>query len=304
MTTRIGVDLGGTKIEAVIVDVGGDAPKVRARKRVATERDRGYEHVLDTTRQLVLGLAEDAGVDVSKTPIGIGMPGSTTTLLPDGSRSSVPLIKNSNTTCLNGRPFRAELEEAIGRSIAFANDANCFALAEATWGAARGARVAFGVILGSGVGGGLVFDGKAWDGAQGIAGEWGHIPLLADAPDAVSCYCGKRGCIETILGGPFIEAAYARRTGARKKLVDIPPDDPLIGERVELFGRALAIIVNVVDPDVIVLGGGVSNMNVLYTEGVAAVARWTFNDELRTKIVKHALGDSAGVLGAALLPGV
>ncbi|MFO0743146.1 MAG: ROK family protein [Labilithrix sp.] len=302
MTTRIGVDLGGTKIEAVVVDVGGDAPSVRAKKRVATERDRGYEHVLDTTRQLVLGLAEDAGVDVSKTPIGIGMPGSTTTLLPDGSRSSVPLIKNSNTTCLNGRPFRAELEEAIGRSIAFANDANCFALAEATWGAARGARVAFGVILGSGVGGGLVFDGKAWDGAQGIAGEWGHIPLLVDSPDAVTCYCGKRGCIETILGGPFIEAAYARRTGTQKKLVEIPPDDPLIGERVELFGRALAIIVNVVDPDVIVLGGGVSNMSALYTDGVAAVARWTFNDELRTKIVKHALGDSAGVLGAALLP--
>jgi fructokinase len=212
-------------------------------------------------------------------------------------------VKNSNTTCLNGRPFRAELEEAIGRPVAFANDANCFALAEATWGAAKGARVAFGVIMGSGVGGGLVFDGRAWDGAQGIAGEWGHIPLLADAGDAVDCYCGKRGCIETILGGPFIEAAYEARTGTKKRLVDIPATDPLMQERLDLFGRALSIIVNVVDPDVIVLGGGVSNVDAFYTDGVAAVARWIFNDSLETKIVKHALGDSAGVLGAALLPG-
>lgn len=302
MTTRIGVDLGGTKIEAVVVEIGGDAPNVLAKKRVPTERDRGYEHMLDVTRQLVLSIAEDAKIDVLKTPIGVGMPGSTTMRLPDGSRSSVPLVKNSNTTCLNGRPFRAELEEAIGRSVVYANDANCFALAEATWGSAKGARVAFGVIMGSGVGGGLVFDGRAWDGAQGIAGEWGHIPLLADSPDALECYCGKRGCIETLLAGPFIEAAYSRRTGTAKKLTEIPSSDPLIQERIELFGRALSIIVNVVDPDVIVLGGGVSNLDALYTDGVAAVARWTFNDSLETKIVKHALGDSAGVLGAALLP--
>jgi fructokinase len=300
---RIGVDLGGTKTEAVVVDISGDGPVVLAKRRVATERNRGYEHVLDVTRQLVLGIAEDAGVDVSKTPIGVGMPGSTTLLGPGGVRSSVPLVKNSNTTCLNGRPFRAELEEAIGRPVAFANDANCFALAEATWGAAKGARVAFGVIMGSGVGGGLVFDGRAWDGAQGIAGEWGHIPLLADARDALDCYCGKRGCIETILGGPFIEAAYEARTGTKKRLADIPASDPLMQERFDLFGRALSIIVNVVDPDVIVLGGGVSNVDAFYTEGVAAVARWIFNDSLETKIVKHALGDSAGVLGAALLPG-
>jgi fructokinase len=303
MSLRIGVDLGGTKTEAVVVEVRGDAPNVLARKRVATERDRGYEHVLDVTRQLVFSIAEEAGVDALKTPIGVGMPGSTTMLLPDGSRSSVPLVKNSNTTCLNGRPFRDELQEAIGRDVVFANDANCFALAEATWGAAKGARVAFGVILGSGVGGGLVFDGRAWDGAQGIAGEWGHIPLLVDSPDAIACYCGKRGCIETLLAGPFIEAAYERRYGTKKKLVDIPARDPLMQERIDLFGRALSIIVNVVDPDVIVLGGGVSNVDALYTEGVAAVARWVFNDSLETKIVKHALGDSAGVLGAALLPG-
>lgn len=307
---RIGVDLGGTKIEAAVVEISGSTPNVLARKRVPTERERGYEHVLDVTRQLVLGIAEDAGVDVLKTPIGVGMPGSTTFLLADGSRSSVPLIKNSNTTCLNGRPFRAELAEALGREIVCANDANCFALAEATWGAARGARVAFGVILGSGVGGGLVFDGRAWDGAQGIAGEWGHIPLVS-GPDAVRCYCGKLGCIETLLGGPFIEAAYERRAGTRKKLAEIAKSaqgqvdaiaHALLDERIALFGRALAIVINVVDPDVIVLGGGVSNLDVLYTRGRDAVAREIFNDELRTRIVKHELGDSAGVLGACLLP--
>ncbi|MBX3230771.1 MAG: ROK family protein [Labilithrix sp.] len=302
---RIGVDLGGTKVEAVVVEVGGAEPNVLARRRVPTERDRGYEHVLDVVRQLVLGLAEDAGIDAQSTPIGVGMPGSTTLLLPDGTRSSVPLIKNSNTTCLNGRPFRAELAEALGRDVAFANDANCFALAEATWGAARGARVAFGVIMGSGVGGGLVFDGHAWDGAQGIAGEWGHVPIAG--PDAVPCYCGKTGCIETFLAGPFIEAAYERRAGTRKSLAEIatakedPIAETLLTERIELFGRALALVINVLDPDTIVLGGGVSNVDALYTRGRDAVAREIFNDELRTRIVKHALGDSAGVLGAALL---
>lgn len=306
---RIGVDLGGTKTEAVVVEIGAEEPRVLARRRVPTERERGYEHVLDVTRQLVLGIAEDAGVDLKTTPIGVGMPGGTTMRLPDGSRSSVPLVKNSNTTCLNGRPFRGELAEALGvADVAFANDANCFALAEATWGAAKGARVVFGVIMGSGVGGGLVFDGHAWDGVQGIAGEWGHIPLgerpASGAEAGALCYCGKRGCIETWLGGPFLEAEYARRTGRKKKLADIAANDEtgLIAERVELFGRALAIVINVVDPDVVVLGGGVSNLDVFYTDGVAAVARWVFNDALETRIVRHALGDSAGVLGAALLP--
>ena len=185
------------------------------------------------------------------------------------------------------------------------NDADCFALSEATDGAAAGADIVFGVILGTGVGGGIVVQGRALQGPNLITGEWGHNPLpwpTTEEVDGPSCYCGKRGCIETLLAGPFIEAAYAKRTGTAKKLVDIPKSDPLMMERIELFGRALSIIVNVVDPDVIVLGGGVSNLDALYTEGVAAVARWTFNDSLETKIVKHALGDSAGVLGAALLP--
>jgi fructokinase len=328
---RIGVDLGGTKIEAVVVRTpSADAeagPIELARVRVATNRDLGYDHVVTTTRDLVFAAAKQAGVDVLATPIGVGMPGSVTMRRTDGSRSDIALIKNSNTTCLNGMPFRADLEKAIGRSIAFANDANCFALAEATWGAARGARVAFGVIMGTGVGGGVVLTNdagvpRAWDGAQGIAGEWGHVAL--DPEHGRACYCGRRGCIETYLSGPAIEAEYSRRAGVSRKLPEIAaraarprgtsaPGEisstdedviarELVADRIEIFGRALATVIDVLDPDVIVLGGGVSNLPVLYDEGPKAVARWIFNDDLATKIVKHALGDSAGVFGAALLP--
>ena len=226
----------------------------------------------------------------------------------------MPLVKNSNTTCLNGQPFHTDLANAVGRPIAFANDANCFALAEATWGAARGARVAFGVILGTGVGGGVVMTNdagipRAWNGAQGIAGEWGHVVL--DPERGPACYCGRRGCIETYLSGPSIEGEYARRAGVARTLADIAArargeDDAvareLLDERIEVFGRALATVIDILDPDVIVLGGGVSNLDALYDEGQRAVARWIFNDDLATKLVKHALGDSAGVLGAALLP--
>lgn len=326
---RIGVDLGGTKIEAVVVDLDAPAsgpatagargaagaglePRVLARGRVATNRALGYEHVLEATRALVVDVAKQAGVDAIATPIGVAMPGSVTTRRPDGSRSDVPLVKNSNTTCLNGRPFRADLARAVGRDVAFSNDANGFALAEATWGAARGARVAFGVILGTGVGGGVVLADhagipRAWDGAQGIAGEWGHVTL--DPERGPACYCGRRGCVETYLSGPAIEREYARRSGVTRPLVEIAmragedaAAKALLDERVELFGRALATVIDVLDPDVIVLGGGVSNLEVLYEAGPRAVARWIFNDDLETKIVKHALGDSAGVLGAALLP--
>ncbi|MBX3214699.1 MAG: ROK family protein [Labilithrix sp.] len=340
---RIGVDLGGTKIEAVVVGLdsaargaagptsaagagpasavsgpapaagAGDEPRVLARARVPTKRELGYEHVLEATRALVFEVAKQAGVDVIATPMGVAMPGSVTTRRPDGGRSDVALVKNSNTTCLNGRPFHADLARAVGREIAFSNDANCFALAEATWGAARGARVTFGVILGTGVGGGVVLTSdagtpRAWDGAQGIAGEWGHVTL--DPERGPACYCGRRGCVETYLSGPAIEREYAQRSGVPRSLAEIAArgkkeDDvarTLLDERVELFGRALATVIDVLDPDVIVLGGGVSNLEQLYEAGPSAVARWIFNDELATRIVKHALGDSAGVLGAALLP--
>jgi fructokinase len=212
-------------------------------------------------------------------------------------------------------PFRADLAKALARTdVAFANDANCFALAEAVWGAARDTRVAFGVILGTGVGGGVVMrdpqEGsrpRAWDGAQGIAGEWGHVVL--EPQSGPPCYCGRRGCIETYLSGPAIEREYAARSGEPLPLAAIAElakegdavAAALLDERIDIFGRALSIVIDVLDPDVIVLGGGVSNLETLYTEGVRAVARWVFNDELATRIVKNELGDSAGVLGAALL---
>ncbi len=248
---RLGVDLGGTKIEAVVLRVGADEPEILARIRVPTGRERGYEPIVATTAQLIGDVARAAGL-ATLPPIGVGMPGSVTFRKSDGSRSEVPLVKNSNTTCLNGRPFRLDLASAVhalgvpfadgredapvadgregaafadgregaafadGRQgIAFANDANCFALAEAQYGAARGARVAFGMILGTGVGGGLVLrhgeSARAWDGLHGIAGEWGHVVLDPRAP--LPCYCGRQGCIERFLCGPAIEAAYAARAG-------------------------------------------------------------------------------------------
>jgi fructokinase len=285
---RLGIDLGGTKTEAVVVRLrGAETPEILARRRVPTGREEGYEHVLATAAELVADVARDACLgELPK--IGCGMPGGVT---------AAGTIKNSNTTCLNGRPFRKDLIARVGHPIVFANDANCFALAEATFGAARGAEVAFGVIMGTGVGGGLVLRGRAWDGAQGIAGEWGHVVL--EPIDGPPCYCGKRGCVETFLSGPAIERAYAAKTGTERALVDIGTLDDATLDR---FGRALATVIDIVDPDVVVLGGGVSNLSILYEKGVAAVARWVFNDELRTRIVKHEIGDSAGVFGAALLP--
>jgi fructokinase len=314
---RIGVDLGGTKTEAVVVRLGGAEPDVLARRRIATARDDGYERIVADTAALVRAVAADAGLAgdaLVATPVGVGMPGSVTSLGPDGAPVAVPLVKNSNTTVLNGRPFRAELAAALGTpNVAFANDANCFALAEAAWGAARGARVAFGVILGTGVGGGVVLRDaggrlRAWDGAQGIAGEWGHVVL--DPAGGEPCYCGRRGCIETYLAGPAIERAYAASAGETLRLPAVAARArqgdsaarALLAERCEVLGRALSIVVNVLDPDVIVLGGGVSNLDELYGDGVAALRRWVFNDTLLTRVVKNELGDSAGVLGAALLP--
>ena len=289
---RLGVDLGGTKIEAVILR---EPAEIVARVRRPTEAEGGYEHVLANVVATIADVTREAGL-AEAPAIGVGMPGSVT---------RAGLVKNSNTTCLNGRPFRSELVARLGRPIAFANDANCFALAEATLGAARG-DVVFGVIMGTGVGGGVVLHGRAWDGAQGIAGEWGHVVL--DAIGGERCYCGKRGCIETYLCGPAIERRYLARSGVPRKLVEIAArreeDEAArdtLADVIEVFGRALSVVIDVLDPEVVVLGGGVSNLALLYDEGVASVARWVFNDELRTRIVKNTLGDSAGVLGAALL---
>ena len=316
---RLGVDLGGTKMEAVVVRISaapGKAPdqeslEVVTRLRRPTERGLGYQHILDALLQLVHDTARQAGL-AGLPPVGVGMPGSIS------QRSG--LTKNANTTCLNGRPFRADFVAKLGQPVRFANDANCFALAEARFGAGHGHRLVFGVILGTGVGGGLVFPGPgasgepdAWDGPQGIGGEWGHVSLEPAA--GPPCYCGRRGCIETYLCGPAIEAAYRARGGQAAKdgsLLSLPElvarreqdavAQTVLDEHCQLFGRAIATVINIVDPDVIVLGGGVSNLPWLYDRGRSEAAKWVFSDELTTPIVKHQLGDSAGVIGAALLP--
>jgi fructokinase len=306
MDQVIGVDLGGTKIEAVVarrrVEGGAPALEVVARHRVPTPSDQGYDAVLAATAGLIRSMGEGAGLDLARVPIGVGMPGGTV------RRTGV--VKNSNSVCLNGRPFRADLAEALGRPITFDNDANCFALAEATLGAAAAHRdgVVFGVIMGSGVGGGIVFRGQVWEGAQGIAGEWGHHAVFAGS--ARPCYCGQRGCLEVHASGPAVEADYAARAGERRKLAEIaqrratdPHAAAAIEGLLEAFGRGLANLIDILDPSAVVLGGGVSNLDLLYTEGVARVAALVFNDELVTPILRHALGDSAGVLGAALIAG-
>jgi predicted NBD/HSP70 family sugar kinase len=295
----LGVDLGGTKTEAVVARL--EPLEELARLRVPTERDRGYDAVLATTADVARRAAALAGVDLARVPVGVGMPGS---VRRDG------MVKNSNTVCLNGRPFRQDLARALGRDVAFDNDANCFALAETKLGAARAheAGVVFGVILGTGVGGGVVVRGEVWSGLHGIAGEWGHHAVRAGAPDARPCYCGQRGCLEAYASGPAVEQHYAALSGARAPLAEIArrrEDDAharaAIESLVDAFGRGLANVIDVLDPSAVVLGGGVSNLDLLYTEGARRVARYVFNGELATPIVRHALGDSAGVFGAALL---
>jgi fructokinase len=288
----LGIDLGGTKIEGVVLAPDGSEV---ARRRVATERERGYDHVVGRVVEVVSALRSHAP---GARRIGIGTPGSLSAR--DGT------LKNSNTTCLNGRPLHADLERALGLEVVIENDANCFALAEVRAGAASGARLAFGVILGTGVGAGIVVDGRVWTGPQHIAGEWGHHRIADDGPP---CYCGQRGCVETFLSGPALERAYVAAgaegcdatTIGRRATAGEPRAAAVVAAYVARFGRALANVINILDPDVIVLGGGVSNLDALYGAGIEAVRRQVFNDELRTRIVRHALGDSAGVLGAAYL---
>jgi fructokinase len=251
---------------------------------------------LDRIRELHDELA--AHIQHQPHTFGIGTPGA---LSP-----RTGLLKNSNTVCMNGQPAKADLERMLGRTIEIQNDANCFAMAEALHGAGRGRKLVFGVIMGTGCGGGIVHRGEVITGPQGIAGEWGHMSI---APDGPLCYCGQRGCVETFISGGGLEARYAEQFGGKKTFREIARDyqagEPKAVEFVKVFlrhfGRALANLIDVMDPDVIVLGGGVSNFDALYTEGVAEIARYVFNDRLETPIVKNQLGDSAGVIGAALI---
>lgn len=288
-----GIDLGGTKIEGVVL--AGSA--TRARRRIPTEAERGYEHIIKRISELVELLAAETGS--RPTRAGFSTPG---VLDPLTQR-----MKNCNTTALNGRPLASDLQKALGVPVVLANDANCFALAEAKLGVARAARSCFGIIMGTGVGGGLVYNGAVIEGHQGIAGEWGHNPLIDDGPQ---CYCGRRGCVETVLSGPALEQFYAERAAKSLTLAEIYAAYKIGGDQfaaetihrlVKQFGRALAVVINIFDPEMVVLGGGVSNLDILTSEGRDAVARNVFNDRLETRIVKHSLGDSAGVFGAAML---
>ena len=284
MGSRIGIDLGGTKIEAIALEGAREV----FRKRVATPRN-DYE----ATVRAVAALVAEAGEGT----VGVGIPGNLSRV--------TGLVKNANSTWLIGRPLKQDLEKAIGREVRLENDANCFALSEATDGAGKDAAVVFGVILGTGVGGGIVAHGKLLGGANGIAGEWGHNPLPAPTPQDLPlppCYCGRLGCIETYLSGPGLARDHRQQSGEAltpEKVVALQSE--ALSRYVERLARALGSVINVLDPDVIVLGGGMSNVRQLYTEVPRRWHRYVFSDYVATRLARHAHGDSSGVRGAARL---
>lgn len=301
MNNLWGIDLGGTKVEGAILKSSTDT-QVLFRDRLPTEGHKGYEHILGQIKKVVDMMEASQGYRPSR--IGIATPG---TIDP-----TTGLMKNSNSTSLNGKPIKADLEKLLGVELAMANDANCFALAEANMGIAHEkyphAKVVFGVILGTGVGGGVVVDGKVINGLHGIGGEWGHNFLDASGGP---CYCGKSGCVEKVLAGPALEKYYASISGTSKNLKEVydgykSGTDPFAVQTMErlhhFFGVALSVVLNILDPDVVVIGGGVGNIDSIYTEGLNSLRQHIFNNKrLETPILKPKLGDSAGVYGAAFL---
>jgi len=296
---RIGIDLGGTKIEGLVLDGDGNE---RARLRVATP-DTTYDDTVQAIANLVAELEKRVDTECS---VGIGHPGAIS--------PATGLIKNANSTRLNGRPLRADLEHRIGREVRMQNDANCLAVSEASDGAAAGYGIVFGVILGTGVGGGVVIDGKPLTGAQAIAGEWGHNPLPHPRDDerpGLRCYCGRTGCIETWLSGPRLQDEFHRRTGRTLRATDIAEaalaGDTQAVEQMEIYcdrlARALSVVINIVDPHAIVLGGGLSRMNLLYERVPELWKKYVFSDPdlIVTRLLPPRFGDSSGVRGAAWL---
>jgi fructokinase len=295
---RLGIDVGGTKIEIIALDSAGQE---LLRRRVPTPQ-ADYGATVRAIRDLVSGAEAELAV---RGTVGVAIPG---TISPETG-----LVKNANSTSLIGHPLDKDLEAALGREIRMANDANCFALSEASDGAGAGRDVVFGVIAGTGVGGGVCVHGRVLNGAHAIAGEWGHNPLprptAAEAGAAPRCYCGKAGCIESWCSGPALAAQYRARTGRVLNGADIAkgaaegdPDCRAVFEMfLDRFARALATIVNVLDPDAIVLGGGLSNIEALYSELPARVESHAFTPEGPSLILKNRHGDSSGVRGAAWL---
>lgn len=295
---RIGIDLGGTKIEALAL---ADDGQELLRQRLPTPRD--YEESLDTVARLVSSFEDELGW---RATIGVGLPGA---LSP-----ATGLVKNANSTWLNGRPLREDLQARLGRELRFENDANCFALSEAVDGAGTGADCVFGVILGTGTGGGLVLHGAIWRGRNAVAGEWGHNPLPAPRPDELPgppCYCGRQGCIETFLSGPGLARDHQARTGETLGAEELAAAAAAgrttaletLARYEERLARALASVINVLDPDVIVLGGGLSNLRRLYVRVPRLWGPHVFSDEVATRLLPPHHGDSSGVRGAAWLWG-
>ena len=295
---RLGIDLGGTKTEIVALDDrGGEL----VRRRVATPKG-AYDEIIRAMGDLVLGVESQLG---ARGTVGVAIPGTISPL--------TGLVKNANATRLIGHPLDKDLGAALKREVRVANDANCFALSEATDGAAAGRDIVFGIIAGTGVGGGVCIGGRVLTGAHAIAGEWGHNPLPAPRGDEATappqCYCGRRGCIESWCSGLALEARFMQRTGREMIAADIAraalrgdaDAAQLIEDFLDRFARAIATLVNILDPDAIVIGGGLSNMDILYEELPARVERYAFSPQGQSAILKNRHGDSSGVRGAAWL---
>lgn len=286
MLYKLGVDLGGTKTEAILLDKDLN---VLERKRVKTPQT-DYDEIVHSISSLVLELSKD----IPDFSLGVCTPGAIS--------KQTGLIKNSNTQCLIGKPFKEDLEKNLQKKIAIENDANCFTIAESKLGAAKEFGLVFGVIMGTGVGGGIVIDGKLHSGRTNIGGEWGHHTLHRNGNP---CYCGKFGCVETYISGPSLEKQWMELTGQSQTLPEIL-SNPDMNKKwkydfLQNFGYGLANVIDILDPDVIVLGGGLSNIDFLYTDGRESVYEKVFSDLVETPIIKNKLGDSSGVYGAALL---
>ena len=287
---RIGIDLGGTKIEGILTD---ENYKTITRKRIPTNQEEGYNSILESIKNLILELVQESNEKVS---VGVCTPGALS--LGTG------LIKNSNTQCLIGKDFQNDLKNILHCNVSIENDANCFALAEAKLGAGKNSNLVFGVIMGTGVGGGIIIDGKIHHGRTNIAGEWGHHCLH---PEGNICYCGNKGCVETYISGPALEKKWSNLTNQNQLLPEIikSSDNPNFlnwkKSFLDDFGLSLANVIDILDPDMIILGGGVSNIDFLYDEGKNSIYEKVFSDIVDTPITKNELGDSAGVFGACML---
>ncbi|MDH5536978.1 MAG: ROK family protein [Betaproteobacteria bacterium] len=299
MRLRIGIDLGGTKTEIIALDTTG-ATLLRRRELTPV-------HNYDATLELVRRLVHDAERELgARGSVGVGTPGA--------ASPATGLLRNSNSVCLNGKPLQQDLERVLGREVRLANDANCFALSEARDGAGQGENVVFGVILGTGVGGGIVVGGRVLTGANRIAGEWGHNPLpwpQRDEQPGPPCYCGKTGCIETFASGPGLARDHERHTGAQLEAASVielakrgeEAASATLARYEQRLARALASVINVLDPDVVVLGGGLSNVDHLYAAVPELWRDWVFSDVTHTRLARNHHGDSSGVRGAAWLWG-